>query len=164
MNLLIDGHNLIGQLPNLSLADPDDEAKLVVLLRSYAARHRCAITVIFDRGVVGHPQRLSGNGVTCRFAHSPQDADEQLLRRIAAIKQPRDWRIVTSDRAVARAATAHDIEVVDSATFARRLLDPAGRNSRKRAAAPLPRRERPLSDTEVDEWMTFLGLEEDRGS
>ena len=33
MPLLIDGHNLIGQIPELSLADEDDEGKLVMLLR-----------------------------------------------------------------------------------------------------------------------------------
>jgi len=35
MPLLIDGHNLIGQIPDISLSDPDDEAKLVLLLRRY---------------------------------------------------------------------------------------------------------------------------------
>src|SRR5262245_8805655 len=38
MHLLVDGHNLIGQMPGLSLADPDDEAQLVLLLRGYAMR------------------------------------------------------------------------------------------------------------------------------
>lgn len=36
MNYLIDGHNLIARTPGLSLADPDDEAKLVQLLRRWA--------------------------------------------------------------------------------------------------------------------------------
>jgi hypothetical protein len=158
VNLLIDGHNLIGQMPNLSLADPDDEAKLVVLLRGYAARRRCAITVIFDRGVLGHPQRLNGNGVTCRFAHSPQDADEQLLRRIAAIRHPREWQVVTSDRAVARAAEDRGVAVIDSARFAGLLLAPP---KQSRAAPKPPKRERPLSDAEVAEWMRIFGVEDE---
>ena len=38
MPILIDGHNLIGQMPGLSLEDPHDEEMLVTLLRSYRAR------------------------------------------------------------------------------------------------------------------------------
>jgi hypothetical protein len=35
---LIDGHNLIGQLQDLSLDDPYDEAKLTVAIRRYCMR------------------------------------------------------------------------------------------------------------------------------
>ncbi len=47
MPLLIDGHNLIGRLPDLRLDDPDDEAKLVARLRTYCARTRKRITAVF---------------------------------------------------------------------------------------------------------------------
>ena len=88
MPLLIDGHNLIAQIPGLSLADEGDEAELVLLLRRYttAKRGRQAV-VVFDRGVYGHPQRLDGYGITCSFARSPQDADEQLIRRLGTLKR-----------------------------------------------------------------------------
>src|SRR5262245_4949176 len=105
MNLLIDGHNLIGQLPGISMADPDDEAKLGLLLRKYAAGRRVRqVVVVVDRGVYGHPQQLDGYGVVCYFARSPQDADAQLIRRIGALSRPHEWALVSSDRAVARAA------------------------------------------------------------
>ena len=51
MPILIDGHNLIGRLPGISLADADDEQALVRLLLSYRARTGKAITVVFDPGV-----------------------------------------------------------------------------------------------------------------
>ena len=79
MPLLIDGHNLIGQIPGLSLTDEHDEADLVMLLRRYTtAKRGRQVVVVFDRGVYGHPQRLDGYGITCAFARSPQDADAQL--------------------------------------------------------------------------------------
>ena len=43
MNYLIDGHNLIGQLPDISLDDPNDEALLVQKLSGFCAantKHR----------------------------------------------------------------------------------------------------------------------------
>src|SRR5262245_65721141 len=105
MHLLVDGHNLIAQMPGISLADADDEARLVLLLRGFAARKRGRrVLVVFDRGVYGHPQQLDGYGVTCYFAKSPQDADTQLIRRLRALKRPGEWMLVSSDRAVARVA------------------------------------------------------------
>ena len=40
MHYLIDGHNLIARVPGLSLADPDDEVKLLQLLKRWAAARR----------------------------------------------------------------------------------------------------------------------------
>lgn len=155
MHLLIDGHNLIGQIPSISLADPDDEAKLVLLLRGYAARKRGRkVIVVFDHGVYGHPQRLDGYGVTCHFARSPQDADTQLLKRIAALQRPRDWAIVTSDRALARAAADHNVRVIDARTFATTL---AASPSSKRAAPLSEKRDTPLTPAEIDEWLRLFG-------
>ncbi|MGD9375749.1 MAG: NYN domain-containing protein, partial [Anaerolineae bacterium] len=48
MPILIDGHNLVGKLPVLSLQDPDDEQKLIELLRSYQARTGKEVIVVFD--------------------------------------------------------------------------------------------------------------------
>ena len=38
MPILIDGHNLIGRMSTLTLADPDDEWQLVALLLAYRRR------------------------------------------------------------------------------------------------------------------------------
>ena len=54
MNYLIDGHNLIGSMPNISLSDDNDEFKLVFLLRKIAvSKKNRQILVVFDRGVYG---------------------------------------------------------------------------------------------------------------
>lgn len=157
MPILIDGHNLIGQLPGLSLADPDDEAKLVLLLRRYAARRRGRkVVVIFDGGVYGHPDNLNGYGVEARFARAPADADGELIRQIRAVRRRDEWVVVSSDRAVAGEAAARGIPVVSAQEFARRLaaldLPPASLNAK--------RNDRPLSKAEIDEWMRLFGVEE----
>ena len=154
MNLLVDGHNLIGQLPGISMADPDDEAQLVMLLRRYATRKRGRqVVVVFDRGVYGHPQRLDGYGVTCHFAKSPQDADAQLLRRIRALPRPAGWALVSSDRQVARAAEERGVRVIGARDFAAQLL--------ALAAPPAPSAEKKedvrLSEAEIAEWLRLFG-------
>jgi hypothetical protein len=156
MPLLIDGHNLIGQVPDLDLADSDDEAQLVLLLRQYAARKRGRrIVVVFDHGVYGHPQNLNGYNVECHFAKSPRDADKLLIRRIRAIRRTNEWQVITSDRAVAGEARARGIKVISSNEFARKLQvsdGPAVRPDSKSS-------ERPLTSCEVDEWMQIFGID-----
>lgn len=156
MPLLIDGHNLIAQLPTISLADPDDEAKLVMLLRRYAARKRGRqIVAMFDHGVYGHPQRLDGYGVTCYFARSPQDADAHLIRRLRALKRPGDWTLVTSDRAVARVAEDRGVQVISSQAFAAQLM--AQNAPASSSPAPDEKRETRLTEAEIKEWLRIFG-------
>jgi predicted RNA-binding protein with PIN domain len=158
MHLLIDGHNLIGQIPGISLSDPDDEAQLVQLLRSYAVRKRARqVIVVFDHGVYGHPQSLNGYGVVCHFALSPQDADTQLIRRMKALARPREWALVTSDRAVVRAAQDCRVRVIDARAFAAELCSPTKRA--KPAPAPDQKRDIHMSDAEIAEWMRIFGEE-----
>jgi predicted RNA-binding protein with PIN domain len=157
MPLLIDGHNLIGQIPGLSLADPDDEGDLVMLLRRYTTAQRGRkVVVVFDHGVYGHPQTLDGYGVSCYFARSPQDADAQLIKRIRALKRPRDWTLVTSDRQIARAAEEHGVRVISSHVFARQLLAPA-----RPAATQEEQRDIRLSEAEIEKWLRLFGEEPD---
>ncbi|MDW8147714.1 MAG: NYN domain-containing protein [Roseiflexaceae bacterium] len=158
MPLLIDGHNLIAQMPGLRLSDVDDEAQLVMILRRYAAQRRGrAIVVVFDQGAYGHPQHLDGYGVTCIFARSPQDADAQLIRRIAAITNPREWAVVTADRQVAQAAAARGMRVINSRTFAQTL---ATLESPPRRSANSEKPERTPGQSEVEEWLRLFGEEE----
>jgi predicted RNA-binding protein with PIN domain len=164
MHLLVDGHNLIGQVPGLSLADADDEARLVLLLRGYAARKRGRqIVVVFDRGVYGHPEQLNGYSVTCYFAKSPQDADTQLIRRLRALGRPREWALVSSDRQVARVAEECGVRVIGARQFAAQLYTPV---APERPAAEKP--EARLSPAEVEEWLRIFGEaggeDEDGGS
>lgn len=154
MPMLIDGHNLIGQIPGLSLSDPDDEGDLVMLLRRYTtARRGRKVVVVFDHGVYGHPQRLDGYGVSCYFARSPQDADAQLIRRIRALKRPREWTLVTSDRQVARVAVEYGVRVISAHEFARQLTAPA----QPAPAALDERRDVRLSEAEIEEWLRLFG-------
>lgn len=158
MPILIDGHNLIGQIPSIDMADPDDEAQLVMLLRRYAVRRPGRkLVVIFDGGVYGHPDNLNGYGVEARFAKSPSDADKELIKRIGAIKRRDEWLVVSSDRAVIGAAEAHQIPVISAQEFAQRLL----RLAQPSASIREKRNDRPLSKAEIAEWLKIFGVTEE---
>jgi len=145
MPLLIDGHNLIGRLPDLDLDDPDDEAKLTARLRAYCARTGKRVTVVFDRGLPGgRSHELSGGGVEALFAATGRNADGILRERIREARNPRGLIVVTSDREVIVTARARGARVIWSEEFAPRLSMPQ----------PTPvEQDVQLSPEEVEKWL-----------
>jgi uncharacterized protein len=121
MPYLIDGHNLIGQTRGLSLADPDDERKLVVLLRTYLMRNRKKGTVVFDNGQPGGASHWSNSVLAVVFARPSRSADDVIRQRLSSEKNPRGLIVVSSDQAVAQAAQAARARVQSSAEFARQM-------------------------------------------
>lgn len=159
MHYLIDGHNLIGRCRAIRLDDPDDEAQLVDALHRWVLatpQHR--VIVVFDGGVYGHPQALARPGVQVIFARSPQDADQQLTHYLKRVNDPKRYRLVTSDRAIAEIARARGIEVIPSEQFAAEIErpQPARRRRQPRHARPEPK----LSHDEVEAWLREFGAEE----
>ena len=149
MPILIDGHNLIGQIPTLSLQDPHDEEKLVTLLRSYQARTGKAITVVFDPGGGFHlAQTHRVGGVEVVFASQGNTADTVIARRIRTSRNPRDWLVVTSDRQLVETVGRHGARVQSAADFAAQLDRPI--------EEPPEWREKPPSPDEVEAWLSFF--------
>jgi predicted RNA-binding protein with PIN domain len=153
--LLIDGHNLIGRLPDIRLEDPDDEAKLVIRLRTYCARTGKRATVVFDRGLPGgRSLGLSGGGVEVVFASMGHTADGILRERVRRARDPRSLTVVTSDQAVIEAARARGARVMRSEEFAACLSVSHTKDGSDREDAH-------LSADEVEEWLRVFGVGED---
>jgi uncharacterized protein len=147
--ILIDGHNLIGRLPGLSLADADDEEALLRLLRSFRARTGKAVTVVFDPGVSSTlSQARKIGGVLVISAPHGSSADAIILRRVARAGDRQGLTVVTSDRELAAEVARMGARVQSSEAFSALLERPATRTSRK---------EEPLSPEEVDQWLAVFG-------
>ncbi|GAB4447535.1 MAG: NYN domain-containing protein [Anaerolineae bacterium] len=146
MPLLIDGHNLIGQMADISLDDPDDEIRLVERLRRYHARTRKRITVIFDQGLPGGKSRPhSTHGVEVIFAPGNTSADALILRRVRRHRNPRELTVVSSDHDLAQAARESGAHAITAAAFAAQL-----------AAVPPASAEPTLSPEEVEAWLRLF--------
>ena len=149
MPILVDGHNLIGQMPTLSLQDPHDEEKLVTLLRSYRARTGKAITVVFDPGEGFHlAQSHRVGGVEVVFASHGSTADAVIARRIRTSRNPRGWLVVTSDQQLVDTVGRYGARVQSAAEFAAQLDRPA--------EGPPEWREKPPSPDEVEAWLSLF--------
>lgn len=152
MPFLIDGHNLIGQLPDIRLDDPNDEALLVQKLSGYAARTGKRFTVVFDAGLPGGKSRMSSNAVQVIFASSPGIADKLILDRIQRTRDPGNWTVVSSDHVVLDAARRRGMRATTSSDFARELNTPPAKATSDDDKPP----SRPLSDAELDEWLRLF--------
>lgn len=155
MPYLIDGHNLIGQMASIRLDDPDDEAKLVMILQRFAMRRKLTVSVIFDRGHYGK-QRLGGAGVNVRFARSPSDADAMIKSFLNQVARPAEWTLVSSDREVVASAEAVGARIISAHEFAKTLADmdtPAPFDSERAAAHAHVRGD------QVAEWLDLFGVD-----
>jgi predicted RNA-binding protein with PIN domain len=147
--ILIDGHNLIGRLSQLSLQDPDDEEQLVRLLRSYRARTGKAIAVVFDPGgTFALSQKRRRGGIETVFAPHGSSADVVIAKRVRRSRNPRDWLVVTSDRDLAEIVARQGARVRSAEDFAQEL-------DALRDSTP-DWKDIPLSAEEVEKWLSLF--------
>jgi uncharacterized protein len=154
VSILIDGHNLIGQISDMSLSDPNDEAELVQRLRVYRSAANRSITVVFDHGA-GYvpPQSLSGSGVEVVFANLRSSADEHIVQRIRQTRAPHELLVISSDQDIRTAARSCGAQVMTSQEFAQEMRRT---HAPKRKRVRRPPREASLSPREVEEWLAVF--------
>lgn len=145
MAYLIDGHNLIGATPGLSLEEIDDEVKLVSMLRGFLSRTRRKGRVVFDRGAVGQAPGLSTPTLAVSFARPPRTADDVILDLIAKERNPRGLIVVSGDIRLQDAARRRGAIALPSTAFAQQMMAPSARRGN---ADDEPR----LSAEEVAAW------------
>ena len=153
MPYLIDGHNLIARLPDIDLDDPDDEAKLVLKLRGFAAKQGKKCTVIFDGGLPGGYSSMSNRAVKVIFASAfHTNADSLLKRRIRKTRDAANWTLVSSDNEVLDCARSHRMKRMTSSEFLQQLQRKPRKQDRRGEAIQVQ-----VSKDEVDEWLDIFG-------
>jgi hypothetical protein len=152
MIYLIDGHNLIGQLPDMTLGEPDDEAKLILKLASFCARTQRRCLVVFDHGLPGGSSRMSTQTVQVVFASARSTADRVMVERMKKFPNPREWVVVSSDREVLAVARVLKMETIHSDVFARMMQSPPKPDIDIGSQADVK-----ISAQEVDEWLDIFG-------
>lgn len=153
MPYLIDGHNLIARLPDISLEDPDDEAKLVIKLRGFCAISGKRCTVIFDGGIPGGYSTMSNKSVKVIFASAfHTNADNLIKQRIDNIPDASNWTVVSSDNEVLDFARKHKMRARTSAEFAGTLRRKPRKQDNRGESTHVQ-----VSTDEVDEWLDIFG-------
>ncbi len=155
MPFLIDGHNVIAALDDIDLADPYDEAQLVMKLRSWASRISRKAIVVFDGGIPGGPSRtLSTSDVKVVFAaRQHTDADRIIRERLRDLPDAPNWTVVSSDREILDEAGGIGARTLTAQDFAELLERPPG-----------PEKEKPdsISAAEVEAWLQVFQDPDDK--
>ncbi len=151
MRLLVDGHNLIGQMRDIRLDDPHDEVKLASRLKQYCMRHNRHCTILFDNGLPGGLSHLSNSLVTVIFAPHGTTADTLLIRRIKSTSDPASLTVVSSDRVIVGAARQHKVGVILSPDFVQMLESPTQTPVDDEDANPI------ITAAEVAYWLAIFG-------
>lgn len=156
MQYLIDGHNVIGKMPDINLDDPEDEVKLIRRLRSWAAAgHKRRVTVYFDQGLPGGLEKgLSTGPVKVVFAPAGRTADSLLINQINRVKNPSEYTLVSSDLRIIGLAAKRRMHVLRSEKFVERMVQE--REKRESSAAPGIAENPPLDHDEVEMWLQLF--------
>jgi predicted RNA-binding protein with PIN domain len=149
MPYLIDGHNLIGAFPGMTLSDPEDERKLFEVLEDFGRSSRHKLVVFFDRGRpgMGAPV-ISGRMVKAHFIPAPRRADDAILDFLRGRKDGRHFTIVSSDSEIRTKARRAGAKVVTSQQFAREVQH-ASKNRHNENPPEAPE--------DVDAWLALFG-------
>jgi predicted RNA-binding protein with PIN domain len=118
---MVDASNVIGSKPDGWWRDRDGATRRFLDdLRAFADGGE-EVTVVLDHG---RPEWAGREG-TLEVAIAPRRgrdaADDEIVRRVAADRDPGSLRVVTSDAALADRARGHGAEVEGAGTFRRRL-------------------------------------------
>jgi predicted RNA-binding protein with PIN domain len=153
MNYIIDGHNLIGKIPGLSLSMADDEQRLIELLNRFGEGTHHHLEVYFDGAPSGDAGPRSYGRVKAHFVPAHLTADTAIRNRLVKLgRSSGSWVVVTSDRAVQGAAREVHAGVLRSEDFAALIEN----SLQARLAQNYEEADLPLSEAEVDEWLAVF--------
>lgn len=154
MAYIIDGHNLIPNIPGMSLQALDDENQLILLLQDFCRHERKEVHIYFDNAPAGSKTTQRFGLVTAHFVRTGSTADKAIKKRLASIgKAAVNWTVISSDREVQSAARSMHAKVISAQDFAR-LLTRYKQGSDANQSEP---RDIVPNDEEIDDWLHLFG-------
>ena len=155
MPYIIDGNNLIGCSPDISLEDSNSRSEILGIVKKFQKKKKSKIIVVFD----GEPDTFSNEEnptekIVVKYPPIGDSADDEIKRILEGYTYFRDVVLVTSDRELKDVAKKKGARVVNSIEFyyeLKRVYRATGRIELKQK-----RIDTELSDGEVDQWMKIF--------
>ena len=155
MPYIIDGNNLIGCSPDISLEDSNSRSEIIGIVKKFQKKKKSKIIVVFD----GEPDTFSNEEnptekIVVKYPPIGDSADDEIKRILDGYTYFRDVVLVTSDRELKDVAKKKGARVVNSIEFyyeLKRVYRATGRIELKQK-----RIDTELSEGEVDQWLKIF--------
>jgi len=155
MPYIIDGNNLIGCSPDISLEDSNSRSEIIGIVKKFQKKKKSKIIVVFD----GEPDTFSNEEnptekIVVKYPPIGDSADDEIKRILDGYTYFRDVVLVTSDRELKDVAKKKGARVVNSIEFyyeLKRVFRATGRIELKQK-----RIDTELSEGEVDQWLKIF--------
>jgi len=160
---LIDGNNLLHQVPSLKTSAPRHAiaplAQLAELIDAYCRRQNRRAHLLFD----GPARKLPGSYARISVSFSNErTADEKIIRRLNQKGASKRWIVISDDREILAAAQKSGVTHQKATHFGRRITGSSPDGPSKPAAkTPEKRSDYKVSDQEVDRMLLLLKLREE---
>jgi len=155
MPYIIDGDNLIGSSPDISLEDPQARSKIIAVVRQFQENKNSNVTIVFDGAPQSGVRKEELYPKFCvAYPHSGASADDEIRQILNQLNYFRDVILITSDRELKSYAKKKGAKTVNSIEFyfeLKRVSRISGKVEEKQK-----RIETELSDQEVDQWMKIF--------
>lgn len=118
MAYIVDGNNVMGQLPGWHRDKSKSRRALLEKLAGFARVKRARVTVVFDgRPDPALPEGSAFHGVKVLYAERGSDADTRIESLVVSSTDPRGLTVITSDRHLAFLVRSRGAAVIRSGEF-----------------------------------------------
>jgi predicted RNA-binding protein with PIN domain len=155
MPYIIDGNNLVGCAPDISLEDPDARKRILQVVKKFQENKKNNVIVVFD----GEPdsgvrRQEESSKFTVVYPKDGNSADDEIKEILSKFHYFKDVVLVSSDRDLKSYAKKKGARTVNSIEFYFELKRFSHIHVRKEENQK--RIEAELSETEVDQWLKIF--------
>lgn len=155
MPYIIDGDNVIGSSPDISLEDPKARPKLIHIIKKFQENKKNNVIIVFDGEPENGVQREDICEKFCvRYSLAGHSADDEIKRVLDGFNYFKDVIVVTSDRELKTFAKKKGAKVINSIEFFFELKRVSHIHGKKEESKK--RIDAELSDSEVEQWMKIF--------
>lgn len=148
MMYLVDGNNVMGQVPGWHRDKAGARRALIQALARFVSVRRTKVSVVFDGSPDEEfPEGLRYKGVTILYAKPGSDADSRIRDMVEKSSRSRDIVVVSSDKALVSTVSHRGAQVLSSFKF-RGMLDEAHKR--------LPEKPAENEPVNLDEWLDIF--------
>lgn len=146
--LIIDGHNLIGAMPDLSLSDHHCKERLLRMLEKYQYIINERMIIVFDGADFLNAEKYQRNKIEICYPPKDLDADIVIKKLIEKYKNNTGIKVVTSDNELKSLVKRRGLIIRSSKQFGYEVQSIISRSQQDT--------EKFLGPMDINEWLKYF--------